>query len=127
VICDLSADEGEERRKGSFSVSEFVVLDTGARIILHAERGYTSWISSGDFWTHTTAESIVKSVLTTVLPDDGADEHPWEWWAELAAALGIEVSGDELRRVPYQVVLADQLLRRLAATEHEPGRGLALE
>jgi hypothetical protein len=57
-------------------------------------------------------------VLTTVLPDgDDIDEkHPWEWLAELAQAHGIDVTADDLRQVPYEVVLTERVLQRLPNT-----------
>jgi hypothetical protein len=82
---------------------------------LHEERGYAGRSSSGDIWAHETIETITRDVLTTVLPedDDTDDEHPWEWLAELAHAQGIDVTADELRRVPYEIVLTERVVQRL--------------
>lgn len=78
AICDLDPDGIDTRRENRFSVSEFVLLDNGERVTLHAERGYAGKASSGDIWAHETVETITRNVLNTVLPDDDDtdDEHP---------------------------------------------------
>jgi len=118
AICDLELDAPNNGRDNSFRVSEFALLDSGESIILHADRGYQRWSSSADIWAHETVESITRNVLTTVLPDDDDtdDEHPWEWLANLAHAHGIDVTADDLRRVPYEVVLTERVTRRLPTT-----------
>jgi hypothetical protein len=117
AICDLGQHALDDPRQNSFDVREFALLDNGERVILHAERGYSGRSSSGSIWTYETAETITRDVLTTVLPDDAdaatEDEHPWEWLAELARAQGIEVTADQLRQVPYEVVLTERVLRQL--------------
>lgn len=48
AVCDprpLRLDDADEQ---SFSVSEFVTLDDGRRVILHSDRGFTiGWRSAG--------------------------------------------------------------------------------
>jgi hypothetical protein len=104
------------KRSAAFRVSEFALLSDGRRVTLHNERGFNSWSSSGDPWSHLTLEGVAADVLTTVLPDDGdpQEEHPWEWLAELLTAHGVEVSSDELRSLPYVIEYSDRLLARLA-------------
>jgi hypothetical protein len=116
AICDLDPTRSNDRRENSFRVSEFVLLDNGERVILHDERGYGGKASSGDIWAHETVETITRNVLNTVLPDDDDtdDEHPWEWLAGLARDRGIVVTADELRQIPYEVVLTERVLRRLS-------------
>lgn len=118
AICDLDPNATEDRRENSFIVSEFALLDNGGRVILHAERGYGGRSSSADIWAQETVETITRNVLTTVLPDDDDTEevHPWEWLAELARAHGIDVTADDLRQVPYEVVLTDRVVRRLSTS-----------
>jgi hypothetical protein len=62
--------------------------------------------------------------LTTVLPDDDEtdDEHPWVWLAELAQAQRIDVTADDLRQVPYEVVLTERVVQRLS-TNTPPSTG----
>jgi hypothetical protein len=109
---------GPERDEGSasFDVAEFAVVDDGSRVLLHEERGFTiGGGSSRDPWSGLTAEILERNVLTTVLPDDDdtADEHPYEWLAELCRQRGLDATADDLRRVPYAVELSDQPRRRL--------------
>lgn len=129
VECDLNPRESsEDPARASFAVGEFLVMDNGDRVMLHNERGFTSRNSHGDYWRHRTAEEIVTSTLMTVLPDeDGTEPHPWEWLAELAGRRDIDVTADELRQLPYVVVLSDRVKRRIrdgpttSATVENPG------
>jgi hypothetical protein len=54
-----------------------------------------------------------------VLPDDDdcEDAHPWEWLAELARARGLDVTSEDLRLLPYEVVLDDSVTRWLDSGE----------
>ena len=117
AICDIDSDGANAGHDFSFVVSEFVQLDNGERIILHAERGFSGHSSTHDIWAYQSVDTITRDVLNTVLPDgdESDDEHPWEWLAELSAAHGLNVTPDELRQVPYSVELTERLLRRLPA------------
>jgi len=102
-------------------VSEFVTLEDGRRVILHAERGFTVGLRStgkpdpGDLREHETLESLTRDVLNTVLPDDEpAADHPWTWLAELARARGLDVSAEDLRSLSYEVTFTDNVKRWLA-------------
>ena len=122
AICDLGPQRFDEARSQSFSVSEFVTLEDGRRVILHEDRGFTiGWRSSGesgsgDIRRHETLESMTRDVLNVVLPDDDepAEDHPWSWLAELARARGLNVTAEDLRGLPYEVILADKVRRWLA-------------
>jgi len=121
AICDL----GPQRDAGSqsFSVSEFVALDDGRRVLLHVDRGFTiGWRSSdssgsGDSRGHETQDSITRDVLNVVLPDDDEclEDHPWSWLANLARARGLDVTAEDLRGLAYEVVLTDEVTRWLAS------------
>jgi hypothetical protein len=116
AICDLDPSPSaiNDERQHSFTVSEFALLDNGERVTLHAERGYTGWTSSGSVWAYETVETITHDVLNVVLPDpENGDEHPWTWLAELAQAQGIDVTADDLRQVPYEVMLTERVVRCL--------------
>jgi len=118
AICDLRPGRSDEASQ-SFSVSEFVTLEDGRRVILHEARGFTiGWggSGSGDVREHESLESMTRNVLNVVLPDDdeSADAHPWSWLADLARARGLSVTADDLRRLPYEVVFTDDLRRWLA-------------
>jgi hypothetical protein len=91
-------------------------------VILHEARGFTIGpvIGAGAsvaVQTGVTREHLVDTVLAVVLPDpDDGEEHPWAWLAHLARFRGLRVAADELRGVPYEVVLTDSLTRWLDAS-----------
>jgi hypothetical protein len=122
AICDLRPQRSDEARSQSFSVSEFVTLEDGRRVILHEDRGFTiGWRSSGesgsgDIRGHETLESMTRNVLNVVLPDDDecAEDHPWSWLADLARARGLNVTAEDLRGLPYEVIFTDKVRRWLA-------------
>jgi hypothetical protein len=122
AICDLRPQRFDEARSQSFSVSEFATLEDGRRVVLHEDRGFTiGWRSSGesrsgDIRGHETLESMTRNVLNVVLPDDDdcAEDHPWSWLAELARARGLNVTAEDLRGLPYEVIFTDKMRRWLA-------------
>jgi hypothetical protein len=121
AICDLGPQPPDETRSQSFSVSEFVTLEDGRRVILHEDRGFTVGLRSSretaaDLRRYETLESLTRDVLNTVLPDDDepAEDHPWTWLADLARARGLNVSADDLRSLPYEVIFTDKVRRWLA-------------
>jgi hypothetical protein len=116
AVCELVQDAPNPGNQKSFTVSEFVLREDGNRVILHRDRGFS--ISNAlptDVWEWGTVESMTRNVLNTVLPDDddSGEEHPWEWLAELAQSQGISVTADDLRDLPYEVVLSEELLSHL--------------
>ena len=115
AICELRPQRSDEARSQSFSVSEFVTLEDGRRVILHQDRGFTiGWRSSGR--GHETLESMTRNVLSVVLPDDdeSGEDHPWSWLADLARARGLNVTAEDLRGLPYEVIFTDKVHRWLA-------------
>jgi hypothetical protein len=118
AICDLRPQRPDEARSQSFSVSEFATLEDGRRVTLHDDRGFTiGWRSVGDADPgHETLESMTRNVLNVVLPDDDecAEEHPWSWLADLARARGLDVTPEDLRGLPYEVVFTDKVRQWLA-------------
>ena len=122
AVCDLGPQRSNEARSQSFSVSEFVTLEDGRRVVLHEDRGFTIGLRSsgeldpGEIRGHETLESLTRDVLNVVLPDDDecAEDHPWSWLAGLARARGLNVTADDLRGLPYEVIFTDDLRRWLA-------------
>ena len=123
AICDLRPQTSDEARSESFSVREFVILEDGRRVILHEDRGFTlGWRSSGesrcaDIREHVTLESLTQDVLNVVLPDDDkcAEDHPWSWLSDLARARGLNMTAEDLRGLPYEVIFTDKVRRWLAS------------
>jgi hypothetical protein len=117
------------RRGGSFRVEEYAVLADGRRLTLNDDqsrtRGFSGIVSatrdghlgsrSHDFWAYQTLAGIEADVRTTVLPDDNDtdEEHPWEWIAERLHAHGIDVSPEQLKRLPYEVEFSERLRARV--------------
>ena len=122
AICDLRPQRSDEARSQSFSVSEFARLEDGRRVILHEDRGFTigsrpsGESRSGDIRGHETLESMTRDVLNVVLPDDDecAEDHPWSWLADLARARGLNVTAEDLRGLPYEVIFTDKVRRWIA-------------
>lgn len=122
AICDLRPQRFDEARSRSFSVSEFVALEDGQRVVLHEDRGFTiGWSASddsgsGDIRGHETLESMTRNVLNVVLPDDDecAEAHPWSWLADLARARGLNVTAEDLAGLPYEVIFTDEVRQWLA-------------
>lgn len=119
AICDLDDDPRNVRdeRSQGFSVSEFIALADGARVLLHSERGFAVGSGSGEPVKQLlTAEHLVRSTLNTVLPDeDDAGEHPWEWLLELAQNTGVTLTLAEITELPYEVVLTPRVTAWLEA------------
>jgi hypothetical protein len=118
ALCGLRRSGADDATTQSFWVSEVATLADGRRVVLHDERGFTVGARGArpDLRRGLTRESLVRDVLTVVLPDDDVDEgddHPWGWLAERCRARGLAVSADDLRALPYDVVLTDDLLRWL--------------
>jgi hypothetical protein len=121
AICDLDPRTPDKARSQSFSVSEFVTLEDGRRVILHEGRGFTIGLGSSretaaDIPRHLTKEILSRQVLNVVLPDDDvpAEAHPWSWLADLARSRGLNVTADDLQSLPYEVTFADKVRRWLA-------------
>ena len=122
AICDLGPERSTDARSQNFSVSEFVTLEDGRRVILHEDRGFTTALRStgrsdpGELREHTTIEHLTRDVLNVVLPDDDApaEDHPYSWLADLARARGLSVTADDLRGLPYEVTFTDTVRRWLA-------------
>ena len=119
AICGIvPRGDDDDGRSQSFWVSEFALLSNGLRVILHEERGFTIGSNFGDVKGSLTSETIARSVLNVVLPDDDdcGDEHPWSWLAELARNRGLVANAEDLRGLPYDVVLTEGVSRWLASS-----------
>jgi hypothetical protein len=116
ALCDVSGAPRRDQREAHFDVSEFAVLDDGRRITLHNERGFSGRLSfDADAWLDLTSDGLKRDVLPD--EDDTEDEHPWEWLVELCRARGIVTTVEELKGVPYVVVLGDRVQARLTSTD----------
>lgn len=118
AICGLrTRGFDDDGRSQSIWVSESARLANGRRVILHDDRGFTIGIGSGAGAVQDglTPDLTIRTVVSVVLPDDDdcEDDHPWIWLAQLARARGLDVTAEDLRGLPYQVVLTDSVTRWL--------------
>ena len=107
--CDLdSPDEGSGGGGTSFKVREFALLSDGREVTLLDDRGWGTSAPLGEIsLTH-----FVRDVHTVVLPDDAeetGEEHEWQCFAQRLREAGVAVAPDELRALPYRVILGDRL------------------
>jgi hypothetical protein len=120
ITADQIEAEVENFRRGlHFRVEEFAMLSDGRRLVLSNDRGWGGSMSGGrgpdDMWAYETVETIERTALNVVLPDDAEDtgeEHPWELLAERIRAFGVETTPEELKRLPYDVELSQRLRAR---------------
>lgn len=118
ALCDLGTERSADPGSQAFSVSEFVTLEDGRRVILHEDRGFTigslrstDASDPGDLRASVTLEGLTRHVLNTVLPDDDepTEDHPWSWLAELARTRGLSVTANDLRGLLYEVTFTDRV------------------
>jgi hypothetical protein len=112
--CDLHSP-GEDSGGGagtSFKVREFALLSDGREVTLLDDRG---WSTSARL-DRIPITQVVRDVFNTVLPDDAEDtgeEHEWQRFEQRLREAGVAVTLDELRALPYRVILGDRLRSRL--------------
>lgn len=103
-----------------FQVSEYLILENVDKVItLRDDRGFTlSPIISTDqdeeLDQKISLNEIETCVRNCVLPDEPAfEEHPYEDLAHLAQQQGFDITAEMLRTVPYQIVLSEEVLKKL--------------
>ena len=121
-------DTVADPRQMSVSVRHEAVLMNGGRVLLLTDRG---WSASGppNIWAGTSVEELTDTARMVVGPDEpfgGRAQQDVEagHWTSLAAVLrrqGVDATASELRRLPHDVVLSEQLLARIG---HRAGDGV---
>ncbi|WP_375423042.1 hypothetical protein [uncultured Friedmanniella sp.] len=121
TTVDLDEEHSHERQLSVSARLEAVLAD-GRRVLLLNDRG---WSASGppDLWARMSVEEIAATARDVVGPDEPApgrtqEEERSAHWDRLAGELhrnGVAVSGDELERLPHDIVLGEPLRRRLPA------------
>jgi hypothetical protein len=112
--CDLDSP-GEDLAGGagtSFKVREFALLSDGREVSLLDGRG---WGTSAQ-WDRLLITDLVRGVYNAVLPDDAeetGEEHEWQHFERRLREAGVVATLDELRSLPYLVILSDRLRSRL--------------
>ena len=120
--CDLHSRE-EDAGCGtgtSFVVREFALLSDGREIALLDDRGWTTSAPLGGTVSGEEARmpvrQVVRNIYNVVLPDDAEEtgqEHEWQRFAQRLGEAGIAVTSDELRALPYRVILSARLRSQL--------------
>lgn len=120
----------------SFSLTEFADLSDGRRAILSNDRGFggtlhavdwnpvtgevrdASWHEGSELealvsdpWRFTTRESLTKSVIAALDPED--DQEWYRWVVERLGSQGFEVDPESVEAAPYQVEFGTQVLEEL--------------
>ncbi len=108
TVVSLGAwGEIEEGPNGgtSCTVREFALLSDGREVTLLDDRGWsTSAPLGGISLTH-----VVRDVYNAVLPDDAeetGEEHQWRRFEQRLRDAGVAVTPEELRALPYRVLLS---------------------
>ena len=89
----------------SCKVREFALLSDGREVTLLDDRG---WTTSAPLDRISLAH-VVRNVYNVVLPDDAedtGDEHKWQRFEQRLREAGVAVTRDELRALPYRVMLS---------------------
>lgn len=125
TVADLR--ERADPREMSVTARHEAELDDGRRVVLLDDRGWTSALRGAgvdettDAWRTASEREIVETARTVVGPDepfggrtqDDMERDHWAWLAAKLAAAGVMVHPDDLRRLPHDVVLGDELRARL--------------
>ena len=116
--CDLDSPE-EDSGGGagtSFKVREFALLSDGREVTLLDDRGWTTSAplggTAGGQEVRMSVTHVVRNVYNVVLPDNAeetGEEHEWQRFAQRLREAGVAVTPDELRALPYRVILSDRL------------------
>lgn len=119
-----------------FRLTEFADLSDGRRVTIRDDRGFSgslhavnwdpdtgevkdaSWHPGSsleslvsDPWRFETRESLTRSVIAALDPDD--DQEWYEWVVERLGSLGIEVDPASVEAAPYRVEFGSRVLEEL--------------
>ena len=123
----------------SFSALHEAVLEDGRHLVLLDDRGWSSSLPRTtadsdsardvpDFWTTTSREDIEETARFVVGPDEpfegrSQEDMEGDHWAYLAGILrqhGVAADADELKGLPHDVVLSEQVLALLGRDSEAP-------
>jgi len=114
AICEIDHVPTDNTRPSvSVSIKQYVRLSDASLVRLDMDRGFTTvrYGAGPVSWKRTT-DDLIEEVLALVQVDDidNPGVHPWEELAEAAQRRGVHVDAATLRDLPYQVLLADELV-----------------
>jgi hypothetical protein len=124
TVADVQ--RAEDARDMSVSARLEAVLADGRRIVLLDGRGWTGSLrgfgaDDMDVWVTSSEAEIAETARAVVGPDEAyggrsqseMDAGHWTTLAETLRAQGVDATGDDLRRLPHDVVLSERLRARL--------------
>jgi hypothetical protein len=137
VDLDPANDPGPDARSMHVSARLDAEVDDGRRVVLLDDRGWggmikTSWdhepseeerrqAESLRAWEHETVEQLEREARSAVGPDEPLPSETqaemeaahWNMLASTLARQGVEITADELSRLPHDVELSDRVLARI--------------
>ena len=120
LLTFVDLDGCESRGVLSVSARHELELITGGRILLLADRGWSS-SGPGNIWERMTIQEIQDTARVVVGPDEPLDgysredmelEH-WKEFQRIAFRQGVNVSVSELKQLPHDVELSSRLYNHL--------------
>lgn len=102
----------------SVKIDEFADLSDGSRVSLRWDRGVTASWDSSDGDVSLSEADVLMHVEGGLLPDEGeyADvrhSRSWHTYARLLAEMGVAMSADELKALPYLTEFSPELQSNL--------------
>jgi hypothetical protein len=147
LVTFVDVDDGAgDARQMSVSARHDAVLTDGRRVLLLADRGWSSLSSLSaawkgdvsdldswredqpDIWATTSIEDIEETARAVVGPDepfDGRSQEDveaghWTYLSEVLRQHGVVVDPLDLKRLPHEVVLSKRLLARVGGRRQAP-------
>lgn len=95
----------------TFAVREFLELEDGNRVPLRECLEFTIGVPCAVMHETLTAESLIDAMGSVVLPELSAidPEHPWDCLVTLARRRRVQTCAEEIARLPYELVLTDNV------------------
>jgi hypothetical protein len=128
TFVDLAEGAGDTRQMTVSARHEAVLLD-GGRVLLLDDRGWralppvsdSTRVPQPDIWAITSVEDIERTARIVVGPDEpfegfsqeDAEHGHWAYLSDVLRQHGIVVDPLDVKRLPHDVVLSEQLLARL--------------
>lgn len=123
VLCTWESGNPDEE-SASFGLAEYAVTNSGERVVLHNDRGWTAGrlyrmgTPPVNYWmSGVILDDLIASTHSTLLPDEDDDDHDWVRLVYLLEAQGIGTTVEYLRSVPYLFEVSSNLVPMLTPGE----------
>lgn len=109
--CHLVQSSSTSTDCQSFAVREYLVLDDGNRVPLRERLEFTIGTPCGNVHSELCEEALLATMRSIVLPELSAvdPERPWDCLVRLARRRRVQTCADEIARLPYHLVLSDDV------------------